>query len=81
MASNGDAKLDSSVEVSGPQTPFIYETKLVTTNEWIRENITDDFFGKIKRYLISIFPIFSWIYRYNLTWAFGGKHSLHNYNR
>jgi hypothetical protein len=75
MAVNGDSKLNSSVEVSSP-TPFIYETKLVTTNEWIHENITHDIWGRIKRYLISLFPIFSWIYRYNLTWALGGIHDV-----
>jgi sodium-independent sulfate anion transporter 11 len=69
MAANGN------VEVS-PQVPFIYETKLVTTNEWIHEHITNDITGRIKRYLISIFPIFSWIYRYNLTWLVGGIHHV-----
>jgi len=68
---NGDIKVDpeSSSNTSGH---YQYEPQLVTTKEWIQENITSDFFGRIKRYLISLFPIFSWIYRYNLTWALGG---------
>jgi len=75
---NGDTKLDPSTEVG--QTAFLYETKLVTTNEWIRENITDDFFGKTKRYFVGLFPIFSWIYRYNLTWAIGGMPSASTFD-
>jgi hypothetical protein len=69
--SNGDDKVDpeSSSNESGH---YQYEPHLVTTKEWIHENITSDVFGRIKRYLISLFPIFSWIYRYNLTWAIGG---------
>ena len=58
---------------SSSSAQYQYETHLVTTNEWLHENITNDFFGRVKRYLISLFPIFSWIYRYNLTWAIGGK--------
>jgi len=71
---NGDAKIDPSLEVG--QTRFLYETKVVTTSEWIRENVTNDLFGKTKRYFIGLFPIFSWIYRYNLTWAIGGMLSI-----
>jgi len=72
----GDLKLaenrsDESVNEIHPP-PYHYEKKLVTTREWISENITGDFLGRVKRYLISLFPIFSWIYRYNLTWALGG---------
>jgi len=51
---------------------YTYEGRIVTANEWIQENILNDFFGKVKRYFISLFPIFSWIYRYNYTWFVGG---------
>jgi len=50
-----------------------YEQKLVTEMEWIQNNVTGDIPGAIKRYLVSLFPILSWIYRYNLTWALGGN--------
>ena len=51
---------------------YQYEKGLVTTKEWIKENITNDVPGRFNRYVISLLPIFSWIYRYNLTWATGG---------
>ena len=57
-------------------TEYRYEKELVTTKEWVHENITSDPTGRVKRYLISLFPIFSWIYRYNLTWAIGGNDFL-----
>jgi len=49
-----------------------YEVPLVTELDWIKTNITNDILGKLKRYFIGIFPILSWIYRYNFTWALGG---------
>src|SRR5438552_11555218 len=57
------------------QASYQYEPHLVTTREWIHENVTSDFLGRIRLYLISLFPIFSWIYRYNWTWAIGGPSS------
>lgn len=72
---NVDVKSDADRLSEGSQQSYQYEPHLVTTKEWIHENITSDFFGRIKRYLISLFPIFSWIYRYNLTWALGGSQS------
>jgi hypothetical protein len=69
-----DSKLDVDMsdksQLSSP--PYQYDSDLVTTKEWVQNNITHDLFGRIKRYLISLFPILSWIYRYNLTWATGG---------
>src|SRR5579871_5051399 len=81
----GDLKLEdhaSDKPVSEtPPPPYHYEKGLVTTREWISENITSDFLDRVKRYLISLFPIFSWIYRYNLTWALGGTSCLRVSNR
>lgn len=71
---NGDVKLDPESSSNSSGGVYQYEPHLVTTKEWVQENITGDFFGRVKRYLISLFPIFSWIYRYNLTWAIGGIH-------
>jgi hypothetical protein len=73
-AAGGDTKLaeDKSAPVSPPPPPYQYEKGTVTALEWVGENITNDFFERIKRYFISLFPIFSWIYRYNLAWASGG---------
>ncbi len=51
---------------------YAYAPPLVAADEWIHENITNDPIGKIKRYFLGLFPILSWIYRYNLTWATGG---------
>lgn len=73
----GDLKLtdhtsDTSVSPTPPPPGYRYEKQLVTSREWISENFTSDFGGRIRRYLISLFPIFSWIYRYNWTWATGG---------
>jgi hypothetical protein len=72
---DGDLKLPVHTSDSVSPTPppgYRYEKELVTSREWISENITSDFIGRIKRYFVSLFPIFSWIYRYNLTWATGG---------
>ena len=72
----GDLKLADHVSDKPtnetPPPPYHYEKGLVTSREWISENLTSDFLGRVKRYLVSLFPIFSWIYRYNLTWALGG---------
>ena len=51
---------------------YRYEKELISTKEYVKENLTSDFSGRVKSYLISLFPIFSWIYRYNLVWATGG---------
>ena len=55
-----------------PPPAYSYEGRVVTAKDWIQDNITRDFLGRVRRYFISLFPIFSWIYRYNLTWATGG---------
>lgn len=70
---NGDAKFrpDNSSEHSAQS--YEYTPPLVAANEWIHNNITSDPVGKFKRYFSGLFPILSWIYRYNLTWAIGGS--------
>ena len=62
---NGDGASDKS--------DYQYEQKLITEKEWIKKNATTDIFGAIKRYLVGLFPILSWIYRYNITWGLGGN--------
>ena len=65
-------KCDGDNVSPSPVHNLQYEKGLVTTKEWIEQNITKDLLGRMKRYVIGFFPIFSWIYRYNLTWAIGG---------
>jgi len=71
-----DIKSDPSDKSADQPPPYQYEKGLPTALEWIKENITSDPLGRIKRYFISLFPIFSWIYRYNFTWALGGASSI-----
>ena len=59
-------------EAERPPPPYQYEKDIVSTKEWITENFTNNLPGRAKGYIVSLFPIFSWIYRYNLTWAAGG---------
>jgi hypothetical protein len=74
--SDRDVKLDANHSPDIPPTSlYQYEPDLVTAKEWVQENLIKDVVGRIKKYLISLFPIFSWIYRYNLTWATGGSSS------
>ena len=72
MSASHDVKLAGDSASNKSTRSLEYEPRLITAKEWAQKNITNDFFGKVKRYLISLFPIFSWIYRYNLTWALGG---------
>lgn len=65
--------IDNASGNSNGGSTFQYEQKLVTEKEWIQKNITHDLPGATKRYLLGLFPILSWIYRYNLTWGIGGK--------
>jgi hypothetical protein len=70
------AEAHATVERPESKTSFpnySYEGHIVTANEWVKENITNDLWGKIRRYFIGLFPIFSWIYRYNFTWGTGGE--------
>jgi len=50
---------------------YAYEPPLVTADDWVAK-VFNDPLGKVKRYFIQLFPILSWIYRYNPTWALGG---------
>lgn len=47
-----------------------YEEKIVSSKDWIQKN-TDNPVQRLKQYVISLFPIAQWIYRYNLTWLYG----------
>jgi len=70
--SEGKIHNDNSSDHSGES--YEYAPPLVAANEWIHKNITNDVVGKFKRYFAGLFPILSWIYRYNLTWAIGGSY-------
>lgn len=47
-----------------------YKEHDVTIIDWTRETLHDPL-GKVKRYLISLFPIARWILHYNGKWAYG----------
>ena len=70
---NGDGKFPADHSSNHSSQTYEYAPPLVATNEWFEKNILNDPIGKVKRYFIGIFPILSWIYRYNLTWAIGGS--------
>ncbi|KAI9501437.1 sulfate transporter family-domain-containing protein [Coemansia spiralis] len=52
------------------QEPILYVEPLASSKEWIKHNVipTQE---KTATYVKSLFPIFSWIYRYNWTWFVG----------
>ena len=59
-----------------PTPSYQYEPQIITIQEWIHEKILKDLSGRLKQYFASLFPILSWIYRYNLTWAIGGTRPI-----
>ncbi|KAA8913056.1 hypothetical protein TRICI_003293 [Trichomonascus ciferrii] len=48
-----------------------YDEPLPSTVTWTREKVYDNFLSRVKNYVISLFPIAQWIYRYNLIWLYG----------
>ncbi|GJE97095.1 sulfate permease [Phanerochaete sordida] len=43
---------------------------VITPSHWAK-NLISDPFRLVVDYLVSLFPIFGWIHRYNLGWAYG----------
>lgn len=56
----------STAEVQIP----VYNYKTVTPKDFFKKH-TDHPVGRFKSYLISLFPIAQWIWRYNFTWLYG----------
>lgn len=47
-----------------------YQQPLASPKEWAQRH-TSHPLNRFKAYVISLFPILQWIYRYNLTWLYG----------
>jgi hypothetical protein len=47
-----------------------FHDRTISTKDWAARTF-DDVPGQIKEYVVSLFPIATWIYRYNLTWLTG----------
>ena len=47
-----------------------YTDRTISTRDWAVRTFTD-VPGQLISYLVSLFPILTWIYRYNLTWLAG----------
>ncbi|KAI5788944.1 sulfate transporter family-domain-containing protein [Peziza echinospora] len=47
-----------------------FKDRTISTKDWAHRTFTD-IPGQIIAYLVSLFPIATWIYRYNLTWLTG----------
>ncbi|KAI8319293.1 sulfate permease II [Martensiomyces pterosporus] len=52
------------------QEPILYVEPMASTRQWVRTNVVPTR-SKAKAYLKSLFPISTWIYRYNWTWFLG----------
>ncbi|KAJ2719461.1 hypothetical protein GGI07_005195 [Coemansia sp. Benny D115] len=52
------------------QQPILYVEPLASSKEWVKENVIPSKQQAIA-YAKSLFPITSWIYRYNWTWFLG----------
>jgi hypothetical protein len=44
--------------------------RTISVRDWFARTF-EDVPGQLKEYVVSLFPIATWIYRYNLTWFFG----------
>ena len=47
-----------------------YSDRTISARDWAARTFRD-VPGKLISYLVSLFPIATWIYRYNLTWLTG----------
>lgn len=57
----------------GPSQPSglpVFTDRTISTKDWAARTFLD-IPGQVIAYLISLFPIATWIYRYNLTWFTG----------
>ncbi|KAJ1963393.1 hypothetical protein GGI12_002079 [Dipsacomyces acuminosporus] len=52
------------------QEPILYVEPMASTTQWIKTNVLPTK-SKTASYLKSLFPISTWIYRYNLAWFLG----------
>ena len=55
---------------SQPSGLPVFTDRTISTKDWASRTFAD-IPGQIIAYLISLFPIATWIYRYNLTWFTG----------
>lgn len=57
-----------------------FEDRTISVRDWAARTF-DDVPGQIVSYFKSLFPIATWIYRYNLTWLTGDVciHPIHLY--
>lgn len=62
---------NSSIDSPPPHSSFPeYTDRTISTRDWASRNFAD-LRGQLIAYLVSLFPIATWIYRYNLTWLTG----------
>lgn len=52
------------------QTVEAYDQKTPSVKDYFKKGAKNPV-DKAKDYVISLFPILQWIYRYNLTWLYG----------
>ncbi|BFZ59354.1 Sulfate permease 2 [Saitoella coloradoensis] len=50
--------------------PAYYLEEEASARQWFKSH-TNNFSSRAKAYVISLFPVFQWISRYNFTWALG----------
>lgn len=62
----------SSGEISNHGS-FIDRT--ISVRDWTAATF-EDIPGQLKAYVVSLFPIATWIYRYNFTWFIGDVSSI-----
>ncbi|KAJ2160618.1 hypothetical protein GGF46_002111 [Coemansia sp. RSA 552] len=72
---NNPFKRNSAADEPEPPSPQEYDPAhyiepVASTREWAKDNLVPTR-HEVVSYGKSLFPIFSWIYRYNLTWFLG----------
>ncbi|KAJ1811555.1 hypothetical protein LPJ56_004257, partial [Coemansia sp. RSA 2599] len=60
----------NNAEGEGEHEPIYYVEPLASSREWIKQNVVPTKQQSVE-YAKSLFPILSWIYRYNWTWFLG----------
>src|SRR5690554_4614155 len=63
-------KQAAEVEYQTAEHGDVFHDRTISVKDWSSRTFTD-VPGQIKDYLISLFPIATWIYRYNPTWFVG----------
>ncbi|KAJ2699645.1 hypothetical protein FB645_005261 [Coemansia sp. IMI 203386] len=59
-----------TTEAEAEREPIYYVEPLASSREWVKHNVVPTR-QQAAAYAKSLFPIFSWIYRYNWTWFLG----------